>query len=92
MSDDREKQIRDQIREYVVSNWLSGDDRGFDVNTDLQDAGVLDSFSTLALVGFLDETFHVQLEPAEINADTFRTVTAITALVTRKMSSSPRLP
>jgi acyl carrier protein len=80
--------IKDQLREYVVSNWLSGDERGFDADTDLQEAGVLDSFSTLALIGFLDETFHVHLEPAEVNADTFRTVNAIAALVAKKQQSS----
>lgn len=73
-----------KISEYIVSTWLSGDARGFDENTDLQQTGILDSFSTLSLISFLENTFGVQLDPADINGETFKTVTSIAALVRSK--------
>jgi len=75
-----------EIREYIVANWLSGDARGFSDQTDLQASGILDSFSTLALVAFLDETFEVRLDPADVSTETFRTVSALTGLVMGKLS------
>lgn len=79
-----EDRIREDIRRYIVQTWLSGDDRGFDDGTDLQQSGILDSFSTLALIGFLDDAFKVQLEPADINAETFRSVERVARLVAGK--------
>lgn len=73
-----------EVREHIVATWLNGDSRGFDDNTDLQETGILDSFSTLALVAFIDEKFGVSLDPAEINAETFKSVQTIAALVAAK--------
>jgi acyl carrier protein len=84
-----EARVKDSIREHIVSRWLNGDARGLDDETDLQQAGVLDSFSTLDLVAFLDETFHVQIEPSDINGETFRTVATIAKLVLEKLEPGP---
>lgn len=78
--------IRASIRHYIVTTWLSGDERGFDDETDLLAAGVLDSFSTLSLTAFLAESFHVQLEPSEINPTHLRNVGAIASLVASKLA------
>jgi acyl carrier protein len=80
-------QVNATIRKYIVESWLNGDERGLQDDTDLQEAGLLDSLTTLALVAFLEESFKVQLDPADINAETFRTVDAIGALVVTKRSS-----
>jgi len=80
-----EAQVKADIQQHIVSTWLSGDERGFSEDTDLQESGILDSFSTLALIGFLDKTFSIQLEPADINAQTFRSVATITRLVMEKL-------
>jgi acyl carrier protein len=77
--------VKNSIREHIVNRWLNGDARGLDDETDLQQIGVLDSFSTLDLVSFLDETFRVQIEPSDINSETFRTVSTIANLVLEKL-------
>jgi len=81
-------EVQQRVRGYVVESWLNGDERGFDDDTDMQRMGILDSFSTLALVAFLEETFRVQIEPVEINAETFRNVNAIASLVLAKLALS----
>ncbi len=83
-----EARVKSEIRQHIVSTWLSGDERGFTEDTDLQEGGILDSFSTLALIGFLDSTFSIQLEPADINAQTFRSVATITRLVMDKLAKN----
>jgi acyl carrier protein len=83
-------QVKATVREYIVGNWLNGDDRGLSDDTDLQEAGLLDSLTTLALVAFLEESFKIQLDPADINAETFRTVDAIVVLVGTKTGASPQ--
>ena len=80
-------EVHERVRDYVVESWLNGDARGFDDDTDMQRMGILDSFSTLALVAFLEETFKVQIEPVEINAESFRNVNAIASLVLAKLTA-----
>jgi acyl carrier protein len=79
--------VKNSIREHIVTRWLNGDARGLDDETDLQQIGVLDSFSTLDLVSFLDEAFQVQIEPSDINSETFRTVSTIASLVLEKLGT-----
>jgi acyl carrier protein len=85
-----EASVRSSIREHIVSNWLNGDARGLDDDADLQQTGILDSFSTLALVSFLDETFCVRIEPSDINSETFRTIASIANLVVEKRDPASR--
>ena len=81
---ERDPRIRAAIREYMVSHWLDGDERGLADDTDLQESGLLDSITTLALVAFLETSFAIRLEPIEVNAESFRTVDAIVRLVDQK--------
>ena len=80
--------VRSSIREQIVSIWLNGDDRGFDDDTDLQGTGILDSISTLSLVAFIDDTFRVQLDPVDINAESFKSVVTIAELVSSKLQAA----
>lgn len=75
--------VREQIRAYVVEKLLSGDDRGFTDETDLQQSGLLDSFATTELTAFLEETFGIRLGAGQVNADSFRSVATLAATVER---------
>ncbi len=75
---------RTMIREYVVNEWLNGDGRGLSDETDLQEAGLLDSLSTLSLISFLESSFEIRLDPADVNPETFRSLDTVAALVDRK--------
>jgi acyl carrier protein len=76
--------VKSRVRAFIVDSWLNGDARGFDDSTDLQEAGVLDSFALLALIGFLEKDFSVQLEPGDINPEAFTNVDTIASLVIQK--------
>ena len=77
-------QVKASVRGYIVNTWLDGDDRGLSDDTDLHESGLLDSITTLALISFLEESFKIQLDPSDINPETFRTVDAIVGLVEQK--------
>ncbi len=79
---------RAEIRQYIVENWLSGDARGFTDDTDLQQNGILDSFTTLALIGFLESRWGIQLDPGDVNAEAFRSVETLERVVQSKLVRS----
>jgi acyl carrier protein len=80
-----EENIRACVHKQIVSVWLNGDQRGFDDYTDLQQTGILDSFSTMSLVAFIEDQFHVMFDPVDINADSFRSVATIAQVVAKKV-------
>ena len=86
---DAQAEVKKAIYDYIVGTWLSGDGRGLDDDTDLHQLGVLDSFSTLSLISFLEGTFKIQIEPSEINAESLRSIGAIAGLVSQKRAQSP---
>jgi len=83
-----EERIRASIHQYIVSTWLSGDERGFDDNTDLLSAGILDSFSTLSITAYLEQNFQARLEPADMNPENLRSVNALTRIVLSKLAAN----
>ena len=83
-----EARVKADVLQFIVSSWLSGDERGFDEQTDLQQAGILDSFSMLSLIAFLEDTFQIRLDPADVNAETFRTVDSVARLVVQRLGTS----
>ena len=83
-----ENDIRRLLREYIVSTWLSGDGRDFDDETDLTQAGILDSFSMLDLAAFIDERFRVRLEPTDLNAVNLRNVRSLTGIVHERAAAA----
>lgn len=54
---------------------------GFD--DPLISSGVIDSFGVLELIAFLEDTFHVVLDPTRLALTEFETVNRITAVVER---------
>ncbi len=78
-----------KIRGHIVQQWLDGDERGLADDSDLQSNGVLDSFSTLELAAYLSSTYPIQLDPIDINAETFRSLNSLTELVLGKLAQEP---
>ncbi len=83
-----EERIRASIHQYIVSTWLSGDERGFDDDTDLVSAGILDSFSTLSITAYLEQHFDARLEPADMTPENLRSVNALARIVLGKLPQS----
>jgi acyl carrier protein len=79
-----EQSVTEGIRKYIVTTWLDGDARSFDDETDLHQSGILDSFSTLALIAFLEETWNARIDPSDVSAESFRTVKNVAQLVLAK--------
>lgn len=76
----------DKVKTFVLNEFLPGEDpAALTPTTPLITGGILDSIATLKLVAFLEETYHVQLEPHEVDADNLDTLELIQRLITSKM-------
>ena len=79
--------IRDAVRAYILEQFLPGEDpRNLTDDTELKESGILDSLSTLKLISFLEEQYHVEFEANDLAAGNLATITAIERLVRSKQS------
>lgn len=74
--------IRETVRRFFVDRFAA--EAGQAAITDdmnLKDSGILDSFSTLTLVSFIEDEFKIQLEVADMESGCLFSVNAIEQLV-----------
>ena len=78
--------ITQTIMRYVVNVLLDGDGRDLTPDVDLIESRILNSFSALQLIMFLNTTFGMSVPLGKINAANLRTVATIAELIRRQLS------
>ncbi len=77
-------QLMEVIRNYVVKEYLEeGDDREITETTPLITGGIVDSFSMVSLLRFLEKKYAIHIPDADATPEAFDTVESIAALVRR---------
>ena len=75
-----------RIREFVIENFLFGDDTGLTDTTSFRDEGIVDSTGVLELVAFIETGFGISVEASEYVPDNLDSIEKIAQFVARKMS------
>lgn len=80
--------IERTIREFIVSNFLFGVDDGSLKREDsfLQN-GVIDSTGVLELIGYLEQSFKIEVSDHELVAANLDSIKNVAAYVSRKLAS-----
>jgi acyl carrier protein len=76
-----------QIREYIVENFLLGDGSKLTTNQSLLGTGVLDSTGAMELITFLENTFKIAVGDTEVVPANLDSIANIVAFVKRKLAS-----
>jgi len=75
------------IREFVREAFLYGEARPEVTDAaELVKTGIIDSINVLRLVDFVEETYEIELEPADITR--FTSIVDITAVIEEKLAGS----
>lgn len=73
--------VKTKIRQYVVETMLEDDARGFGDETPLTSGGLLDSFSVVQLILFLEDEFKIKLPHDRMTTADFENVNLIAQVV-----------
>ena len=76
------------VRSFIVDNLLFGDDQGLEDDTPFFERGIVDSTGFLELVLFLEETFHLRMEDAEVIPENLDSLNLIEAFLEEKLASA----
>ncbi len=78
------EEITKTVRDYVIREYLEeGDDREITENTPLISGGVVDSFSMVSLLRFLEKKYSIHIPDEAATPEAFETIRSIAALVQR---------
>jgi acyl carrier protein len=74
----------DTIRQFISTNFYVAQAGDLTDDASLLDKGIIDSTGVLEVVGFLEKTFSIQVEDAEMVPDNLDSIAKIAAFVERK--------
>ncbi len=78
------EEITKTVRDYVIREYLEeGDDREITETTPLISGGVVDSFSMVSLLRFLEKKYSIHIPDEAATPEAFDTIRSIAALVQR---------
>ena len=76
--------IEQQVRQFIVENVKSAPREDLTADYRLIDNGVLDSLAMFEVIAFIESSYGIEVEDADLSADNFETTRSIAALVSRK--------
>jgi acyl carrier protein len=79
-------EIREQLRTYIVENFLFGDDNGFNDEASFLESGILDSTGILEVIGFLEEQFGIKVRDDELVPENLDSISNLEGYLGRKMA------
>ena len=78
------KEKREQIRAFIIENFLFGKDDGFKDDTSFLDDGIIDSTGVLELVNFLEEEFSISVQDEELVPENLDSINNAVAYLEKK--------
>jgi acyl carrier protein len=79
--------IKTKVKTFILNEYLSGEDPAALTDaTPLMTTGILDSIAVLKVVTFLENQFHITIEPHEAVVENLNTLSDMARLVTSKVS------
>lgn len=76
--------IKKQIRDFITTNFYVASEDALSDNASLLDAGVVDSTGVLEVIGFIEDTYEIEVADEEMIPDNLDSIAQIAAFVERK--------
>ena len=73
-----------EIKDFVVSNFLFGDAGTLKNDTSFLSGGIIDSTGMLEMIMFLENTYDIKIDPAEMIPDNLDSIDRIVQFLGRK--------
>lgn len=80
--------IPQQVRSFIIENFLLGQDSGFKDSDSFLEGGIIDSTGVLQLVAFLEETYGISVGDDEVTPENMDSIDSVSAYLRRKLGGS----
>ena len=77
-------ELREQVRQFIISNFYVSDPAALADDASLLDAGIVDSTGVLEIITFIETTFSVSVEDQEMLPENLDAVSNIVKFLQKK--------
>ncbi|HEX8439143.1 acyl carrier protein [Archangium sp.] len=77
-----------ELRAFIIREFLDGQDSGLDATTPLLEWGIINSFSMMQLIQFVETRFGIRIPPGDLVPRNFQNLQALTQLLSERSSGS----
>jgi len=78
--------IKQEIRKFILDNFLFGDKNGFADNDSFLEKGIIDSTGMLELVTFVQQRHGITIEDEELIPDNLDSIERLSTFIQRKLA------
>lgn len=87
MAEDKSRSIKDELRKFIVDNYLKGSKRiRLSDDDSFLEKGILDSIGVIELTSFIQKRFGIEVQVVEILPENFDTLNNLERYITKKLS------
>jgi len=80
--------MRNELRKFIVDNFLFGQNVAFSDDDSLQERDIIDSTGVLELVAFLEDTYQVKVADNELLPENLDSLNRLAGFVERKLRAA----
>lgn len=78
-----------QVRQFVVNNFLFGEDAPLTDDQSFLETGIVDSTGMLELIMFVETTYQIKIEPEEMVPDNLDSINRVAQFIAKKQAELP---
>ena len=74
------------VKEFIIENFLFGDEDQIELETDFFDKGIIDSTGVIELVSYMEETFQISIDDEELIPENLSSLENIKVFLEQKLN------
>lgn len=82
--DNHVNDITNKIKDFIVENFLFGDNAGLNNHTSFMETGIVDSTGILELIEYISSEFQITIDDSELLPENLDSIDNILAFIGRK--------
>ena len=79
---------KELIKDFIIENFLFGDGRKLNDDTDFFHTGIVDSTGIIELVGFIESSLQIEVKDYELVVNNFSSLNNVTSYLEQKLNSN----
>jgi acyl carrier protein len=80
------EEIKNQIRNFIIENFLFGESNGLSESDSLLEKGIIDSTGVLELIAFIEESYGIKVKDEELVPENLDSIVSVTDFILRKQA------
>ena len=78
-------ELKEQLKSFVVENFLFGQSESLDYDTDFFEKGIIDSTGIMELISYIEITFNFAVLDEELTIENFSSINKLSEFINQKI-------